>query len=112
MKEKKPEMKKTIEMIKQNTYEKKNVKNTIPEALISSREKKSKKNQYKESTNSIPDRERNSITTDLVDSATHRAGIQHTNAQHSTRHVTTVERRAILRGHADKEKTIKTNYGM
>ena len=39
MKEKKPEMKKTIEMIKQNTYEKKNDKNTIPEALILRREK-------------------------------------------------------------------------
>ena len=40
MKETKPEMKKTIEMIKQNTYEKKNDKNTIQEALISSRKKK------------------------------------------------------------------------
>ena len=42
MKEKKPEMKKAIEMIKQNTYEKKNNKNTIPEALISNREKEIK----------------------------------------------------------------------
>ena len=42
MKEKKPEMKKTIEMIKQNTYEKKNNKNTIPEALISNRKKEIK----------------------------------------------------------------------
>ena len=40
MKEKKLELKKTIEMIKQNTYERKNRKNTIPEALISNREKK------------------------------------------------------------------------
>ena len=39
MKEKKLELKKTIEMIKQNTYERKNRKNTIPEALISHREK-------------------------------------------------------------------------
>ena len=38
MKEKKLEMKKTIEMIKQNTYEKRNNKNTIPEALTSNRE--------------------------------------------------------------------------
>ena len=38
MKEKKPDMKKIIEMIKQNTYEKKSDKNTIPEALISSGE--------------------------------------------------------------------------
>ena len=35
MKEKKREMKETIEMNKQKTYEKKNNKNTIPEALIS-----------------------------------------------------------------------------
>ena len=39
MKEKKPEMKETIEMIKQNTYGKNN-KNTIPEALTSIRERK------------------------------------------------------------------------
>ena len=42
MKEKKLELKKTIEMIKQNTYERKNRKNTIPEALISNREKEIK----------------------------------------------------------------------
>ena len=39
MKEKTLEMKKTIEMIKQNTYEKKNKKNTIPEALFTTKEK-------------------------------------------------------------------------
>ena len=39
MKEKKPELKKAIEMIKQNTYEMKRNMNTIPEALISNREK-------------------------------------------------------------------------
>ena len=38
MKEKTLELKKIIELIKQNTYEKKNKKNTIPEALISSKE--------------------------------------------------------------------------
>ena len=38
MKEKKLELKKTTEMIKQNTYERKNRKNTKPEALISHRE--------------------------------------------------------------------------
>ena len=42
MKEKKLELKKTIEMIKQNTYERKNRKNTIPEALILHREKEIK----------------------------------------------------------------------
>ena len=39
MKEKKPEMKKTIEITEQNSNEKKNNKNTIPEALILNREK-------------------------------------------------------------------------
>ena len=34
LKEKKLELKKTIEMIKQNTYERQNRKNTIPDALI------------------------------------------------------------------------------
>ena len=38
-KEKTPEMKKIIELIKQNTYEKKNKKNTIPGALMSTKEK-------------------------------------------------------------------------
>ena len=39
MKEKTLEMKKIIELIKQNTYEKKNEKNTSPEALISTKER-------------------------------------------------------------------------
>ena len=40
MKEKTLELKKVIELIKQNTYEKKNKKNTIPEALISTKKNK------------------------------------------------------------------------
>ena len=39
MKEKTLELKKTINLIKQNTNEKKNKKNTIPEALISAKER-------------------------------------------------------------------------
>ena len=39
MKEKTLEQKKTIELIKQNTYETNNTKKTIPEPLISAREK-------------------------------------------------------------------------
>ena len=39
MKEKTLEVKKIIELIKQNTYEKKNKMNTVPEALISTKEK-------------------------------------------------------------------------
>ena len=39
MKEKTLELKRIIEFIKQNTYEKKNKQNTTPEALISTKEK-------------------------------------------------------------------------
>ena len=39
MREKTLKLKKTIEIIKQNTYEKKNKKNTIPEALISAKQR-------------------------------------------------------------------------
>ena len=39
MKEKSLELKKIFELIKPNTYKKKNKKNTIPEALIASKEK-------------------------------------------------------------------------
>ena len=111
MEEKKPEMKKTIEMNKQNTYEKKNDKNTIPEALISNREKEIKEEPIQRMDNSTHDRERNSTTTDLVNSVTHQTGAQPTNAQHSIRHAITAGRRATWHGHADKEKTTKTNYG-
>ena len=56
MKEKTLEMKKTIKMIKQNTYEKKNKKNTIPDALIMTKKNKYSKNQYREWKNLEPDR--------------------------------------------------------
>ena len=46
-KEKKLELKKTIEMIKQNTYERKDRKNTIPEASILHREKEIKRTDTK-----------------------------------------------------------------
>ena len=53
---------------------------------------------------STHDRERNSTKTDLVDS-----GAQPTNAQHSIRHAIIAGRKATSHGHADKEKTPKTN---
>ena len=81
MKEKKPEMKKTIEMIKQNTYEKKNNKNTIPEALISNREKEIKEEPIQEWTNLTHDREINPTTMDHADFAMHRTATNLTNAQ-------------------------------
>ena len=56
MKEKKPEIKKTIEMIERNTYEKQNNENKIPQALISNREKeiKEKPKRRKEKFNARP----------------------------------------------------------
>ena len=61
-------MKKKIEIKKQNTYEKKNDKNKIPEALISNREKEIKEDpiQRMDKFNSRP-RKKKSTTTDLVD---------------------------------------------
>ena len=60
MKEKTLEMKKTIEMNKQNTYEKKNKKNTIPEALITTKEKQMIREEpiQRVEKNSEPDRKR------------------------------------------------------
>ena len=48
MKEKTVQLKKVIELTKQNTYEKKNKKNTIPEALISTKEKQIRKGKPKQ----------------------------------------------------------------
>ena len=57
MKEKTLEMKKTIELIKQKTYEKKNKKNTIPEALITTKEKQIiKEEPIQRMRNSVPGR--------------------------------------------------------
>ena len=47
MKEKKLELKKTIKMIKQNTYERKNRKNSTGSSDHKLKKKKEKKNQYK-----------------------------------------------------------------
>ena len=57
MKEKTLEMKKTIELTKQKTYEKKNKKNTIPEALITTQEKQIiKEEPIQRMRNSVPGR--------------------------------------------------------
>ena len=72
MKEKKRELKKAIEMIKQNTYERENRKNTIPEALITRREKKLKKNRYKKWNDSETDRKIEQQMKNLANSAMHR----------------------------------------
>ena len=108
MEEKKPEMKETIEIIEQNSNGKKQQKYNSGSINIEPG-KKSKKNQYKEWKNSTYDRERSSITTNLVDSAIHQFGAQLTNARHLIRHAINAGRK---HGHVDKEKTSKTNSGM
>ena len=55
-------MKKIIEMIKQNTYEKKNKKNTIPEALIALKEKQIIKKEPKQRMDKFGTRPKTRIT--------------------------------------------------
>ena len=112
MKEKKLELKKTIEMINQNTYERKNRKNTTPEALISHREKEKKRSQYKEWKDRRQERITNLRTRNPVNSATHRTRTQLINARHCENFATTAERKDISHVYVDKEKTINTKYGM
>ena len=78
MKEKTLELKKIIELIKQNTYEKKNKKNTIPEALISTKEK----NQSREWKNSEQDRKTEILETEHADSVMHLIGLHYINVPH------------------------------
>ena len=83
MKEKTLELKKTIELIKQNTYEKKNKKNTIPEALISTKEKHMiKEDQYKEWNDSVPDRKIRTTETVHADFAMLQTGHRCKNVPH------------------------------
>ena len=82
-KEKTLELKKIIELIKQNTYEKKNKKNTIPEALISTKEKQIiKKNQSREWKNSAQDRKTEISETEHADYAMHLIGLLYINVPH------------------------------
>ena len=110
MKEK-HEMKKLIEMIKQNTYEKKN-KSTIPEALISNREKEIKKEPIQRM-DKLKTRPRNKFNNNRP--------CKFCNAPYwSPTHICqpldqtrkTAERRATLHGHADKKKITNAKYGM
>ena len=82
MKEKTLELKKIIELIKQNTYKKKNKKNTNPEALISSKEKQILKEEpIQRMENSEQNRRINNSETDHSDFAVHQIGHRYTNAR-------------------------------
>ena len=83
MKEKTLEIKKTIEMIKQNTYEKKNKKNTIPEALITTKEKQIIKEEPIQRMEKIRTRPKTKQReADHADFAMHQTGTQRTSARH------------------------------
>ena len=73
MKEKTSELKTTIELIKQHTYEK-NKENTIPEAIISSKKHVIKKNRYKEWKDSVRERKIDRQEKDHADSAEYQIG--------------------------------------
>ena len=82
MKEKTLELKKIIELIKQNTYEKKNKKNTIPEALISTKEKHIiKEHRSKEWRDSEQDRKIKASETEHADFVMLKTGHQCINAR-------------------------------
>ena len=64
------EMKKTIQVKKPNTYEKEILKNTIPDALITTKKIKfSKKHQYKQWKSLVVDQKQNLLVPDHVDFA-------------------------------------------
>ena len=71
---------KTIGMIKQNTYERKNRKNTIPVALITNREKEINE-EPKQKMKRFGTRPKNRTIENHVNSATHQTGTSRTNAR-------------------------------
>ena len=99
-------------MIKQNTYERKNRKNTIPEALILHREKEIKEEPIQRRKDSTQDRRTNLQMRNHANFATHRTGTLLTNAQHWEKFVTTAERRDTSHGYTDKETTTNAKYAM
>ena len=66
--------------MKQNTYEKTNKKNTIPEAIISPKEKHIIKKRYKEWNNSELNRKTKISETDRVDTVVLQIGHHYMNA--------------------------------
>ena len=104
MKEKTLELKKnTIELVKQSTYEKKNKKNTIPEALIATKEKQAiKEEPIQKFRETVQDRKTEQQQTDRVDFAGYKTGHQCINAQQPKRTATSAERKDITQKYADR----------
>ena len=82
MEEKTLELNQTIELIEKNTSEKKNKKNTKPEALISTKEKHAiKVEPLQKWRNSEHDQKLDRREIDLADIAEYRIGHHYTNAE-------------------------------
>ena len=110
MKEKKLELKKTIEMIKQNIYERKSRKNTIPEAMISHREKEIKEEPIQRMERSDTRPKTNLPTENRANSVTHQIGTPFTNARHWKNFAITAERKDLSHAYANREKITNANY--
>ena len=93
MKEKILELKKSFETI-QNTYEKKNKKNTIPEALITTKKKQIIKEKPTQRMEKFGARPKTRTTANVP--CRFFIGAQYTNAQHWNQTATTAERRETL----------------
>ena len=92
-----------MEQIQQNTYDRKNTKNTIPEALILNREKTSKMNQYTEwhiPTNTEQNRKRDQKT-EFADIETHQIGIRTRNVHLENEYAIIVKRNRTSQKHAN-----------
>ena len=110
MEEKKLELKKTIEMIKQNTCERKNRKNTIPEALIPHREKEIKEEPIQTMKGQTQDRKINSPAKNHVNSVTHQIGTPIIKARHWENFAITAEGKDTSHVYADREKITNAKY--
>ena len=106
LKEKKGELKKTTKLIKQNTYEKKNNKDTMPEASISNKKNKNNEEPIQRFDGFKRDRQIKSVLQGHVNSANRRTGTQHTHFLHYIKHAIV---RATLRELADWKTNLKLN---
>ena len=106
MKEKTLELKKAIQLSKQNTYRKKNKKITIPEALITIKEKQLIKEEPIQRMEKFGARPKQNLPEpDHAHFAKTRFETQYPNVRHRNPIVTTAEKSDTTQGHTGKNKT-------
>ena len=106
MKENALELKKTIELIKQNTFEKKNKKSTIPEALITTKGKQIIREEPLQRMENFGTRPKPKITETRPCKTLHRTGARYTSAPQCNTTATIAGRRDTMLGHVGREQTI------